>query len=117
MASALDSQRFDDTLSLLKQALLDGQQIQEEIIRDNGFPRDMTKEFQIKPVEAPENIDNLDDQREELGERCATSSERSVEEFFQTIEEVGENDHKSLPNAECIFTELNPEFSAPQESM
>ncbi|XP_018486938.1 uncharacterized protein LOC108857448 isoform X2 [Raphanus sativus] len=99
------------------EALLDGQQIQEEIIRDNGFPRDMTKEFQIKPVEAPENIDNLDDQREELGERCATSSERSVEEFFQTIEEVGENDHKSLPNAECIFTELNPEFSAPQESM
>ncbi|KAJ0248775.1 hypothetical protein HA466_0158280 [Hirschfeldia incana] len=94
------------------EALLGGQHIQEEIIRDNGLPRDLTKELQI---EAPGNIDYSDDQSEELGERCGIS-ERSVEESFQTIEEVGENDYKSLPNAECIFTELNLELSAPQES-
>ncbi|KAF8089557.1 hypothetical protein N665_0502s0023 [Sinapis alba] len=74
------------------------------------------EELRIKPVEAPENIDYLDKQRqEELEERCVTS-ERSVEDFFQTIEEVQENDYKSLPNAECIFTELNPEFSASREA-
>ncbi|CAN6912621.1 unnamed protein product [Brassica oleracea] len=93
----------DDTLSL-KQALLGDQQIQ-----DNGVPK---KE---KPVEAPENMDYLDKQRRELGERCATNSERSVEDFFQ-IEEVGENDYKSLANAECFFVELNPELSASKES-
>ncbi|CAF2017811.1 unnamed protein product [Brassica napus] len=90
----------DDTLSL-KQALLGDQQIQ-----DNGVPK---KE---KPVEAPENMDYLDKQRQELGERCGTS-ERSVEDFIQTIEEVGENDYKSL---ECFFVELNPELSASEES-
>ncbi|CAF2129428.1 unnamed protein product [Brassica napus] len=87
-------------------AMLDNKQIQEEVIQDNGLPKDMTKELQIKPIKAPENID---DQRQELREGCD-------EENFQTIEEVCENDYKSLPNAECIFTELNPEFPASEES-
>uniref|UniRef100_M4D919 C2H2-type domain-containing protein n=1 Tax=Brassica campestris TaxID=3711 RepID=M4D919_BRACM len=87
-------------------AMLDNKHIQEEVIQDNGLPKDMTKELQIKPVKAPENID---DQRQELREGCD-------EENFQTIEEVCENDYKSLPNAECIFTELNPEFPASEES-
>ncbi|XP_033142374.1 uncharacterized protein LOC117132434 isoform X2 [Brassica rapa] len=100
----------DDTLSL-KQALLGDQQIQ-----DNGVPKDMKKELQIKLVEAPENMDYLDKQRQELGERCATNSGRSVEDFFQTIEEVVENDYKSLSNEECFFIELNSEFSASEES-
>ena len=90
---------------LLKQALLDNKQIQDEVIQDNG----LTKELQIKPVKAPENMDYLDDQRQELRQGCD-------EEKFQTIEEVGESDYKSLPNAECLFTELNPELSASKES-
>ncbi|CAN7012464.1 unnamed protein product [Brassica rapa subsp. trilocularis] len=100
----------DDTLSL-KQALLGDQQIQ-----DNGVPKDMKKELEIKLVEAPENMDYLDKQRQELGERCATNSGRSVEDFFQTFEEVVENDYKSLSNEECFFIELNSEFSASEES-
>ncbi|KAL0658895.1 hypothetical protein Bca4012_079480 [Brassica carinata] len=86
-------------------ALLDNKQIQDEVIQDNG----LTKELQIKPVKAPENMDYLDDQRQELREGCD-------EEKFQTIEEVGESDYKSLPNAECLFTELNPELSPSKES-
>ncbi|CAF2017821.1 unnamed protein product [Brassica napus] len=86
-------------------ALLDNKQIQDEVIQDNG----LTKELQIKPVKAPENMDYLDDQRQELREGCD-------EEKFQTIEEVGESDYKSLPNAESLFTELNPELSASKES-
>ncbi|KAL0890489.1 hypothetical protein Bca101_014472 [Brassica carinata] len=97
------------------EALLDDQQIQEEIIQDNGLPKDMKEELQIMLVEAPENIDYLHKQSQELRESCATS-ERSVEDSFQTIEEVREIDYKSLPNAECFFTELNPEISAPQEA-
>ncbi|CAH8389640.1 unnamed protein product [Eruca vesicaria subsp. sativa] len=89
-------------------ALLDNPQIPEEIIQD------MTKELRIKTGEAAEIIDYLDKKRQELGERCATS-EKSVEEFVQTVEEVRENDYKSLPNEECIFNELNLELSAPQE--
>ncbi|CAN7012460.1 unnamed protein product [Brassica rapa subsp. trilocularis] len=87
-------------------AMLDNKQIQEEVIQDNGLPKDMTEELQIKPIKAPENID---DQRQELREGCD-------EEKIQTIEEVCENDYKSLPNAECIFTELNPELSPSEES-
>ncbi|CAN6912627.1 unnamed protein product [Brassica oleracea] len=86
-------------------ALLDNKQIQDEVIQDNC----LTKELQIKPVKAPENMDYLDDQRQELREGCD-------EEKFQTIEEVGESDYKSLPNAECLFTELNPELSPSKES-
>ncbi|CAH8328739.1 unnamed protein product [Eruca vesicaria subsp. sativa] len=89
-------------------ALLNNHQIPEEIIQD------ITKELRIKTGEAHEIIDYLNKKRHELGERCATS-EKSVEEFVQTVEEVRENDYKSLPNEECIFNELNLELSAPQE--
>lgn len=84
-----------DTLILKQEeALPDDKEIQVEIIQDNGPP----KEIIDKPRE-----------------RCATF-ESSVEELFETIEKVLENENKPLPNAECIFTESNLEFSVPKEA-
>ncbi|KAL1215088.1 hypothetical protein V5N11_007666 [Cardamine amara subsp. amara] len=96
------------------EALLEDKQIQEEIIQDNGHLTDMIEELQFQPREAPENIDCLEKQNKELRERCATTE--SVEELCQTFEEVEENENISLPNAECIITELNLELSGPKEA-
>lgn len=102
-------------IHLLKQALLEDKKIQEEIIQDNGHPKEMIEELQFQPGEAPENIDCLEEQNTELRERCATT-ERIVEELSQTFEEVQENENISLPNAEHIITELNLQLSGPKEA-
>ncbi|KFK27890.1 hypothetical protein AALP_AA8G443100 [Arabis alpina] len=52
----------------------------------------------------------------EVPEEELIEPERSVEDLIDFYEEVLENDNQPLPNAEYIFTELNPEFSDPEEA-
>ncbi|CAH2044053.1 unnamed protein product [Thlaspi arvense] len=96
--SHLNGRKHAATIKKHNEALLDDKQIQEEIIQDNGYLKEMIEELHIQPGK----------QNKEHRERCA-SPERSVEEIFLNFEDV-------LENGECSFTEVNPEFSAPKET-
>ncbi|CAA7022473.1 unnamed protein product [Microthlaspi erraticum] len=109
----LKSRKHNAKVKKHAEALLD-KHIQGEIIQDIGQLKEVIGEICFQPGEAVESMDCLEKQNQELSEERCDTSEKSVEELFQEV--VVENENKSLPNAECIITELKPELSAPKEA-